>query len=68
MPQAETLSWEDRKTVRPREVAEKTGLSLGTIYLAMRSGKLRATKISPMVWVIKPEDVDAWLEAKGGEA
>jgi excisionase family DNA binding protein len=58
-----TPAWSDRKVVRPRDVAERTGLSLSTIYDAIHAGRLRATKISPKVWVIKPTDVDAWLEA-----
>jgi excisionase family DNA binding protein len=58
-----TADWSDRKVVRPRDVAERTGLSLSTIYDAIHAGRLRATKISPKVWVIKPADVDAWLEA-----
>ena len=61
----EYVPWEERKTVRPREVAERTGLSLSTIYDAMRDGSLPARKISPKVWVLDPKDVDAWLDPKG---
>ena len=62
MSHRDTIPWEERKTVRPREVAERTGLSLSTVYDAIRSGALPAKKLSPKVWLIDPNDVDDWLE------
>lgn len=57
----QTVPWEQRKTVRPREIAEYTGIGLSTIYTAIREGKLPARKISPKVIVVDVKDVDAWI-------
>jgi excisionase family DNA binding protein len=62
------IPWVDRVTVRPREVAERTGISLTAIYDAINDGSLKATKVSAKVWVVRPADVDDWLDLQRDDA
>lgn len=58
------IPWEQRKTVRPREIAQYTGISATTVYDAIRRGELPATRISPKVLIVQRRDADVWLALK----
>lgn len=52
----------DRMFLRPKEVSKSTGISLFIVYGALREGELRARKLGERSWLIKPEDVEDWVE------
>ena len=56
------ISIEDRWFYRPREVAERAGVSLSEVYRSLYSGELRAQKYKSKVWLISREDAEAWIE------
>jgi len=58
----EELSLEGRVHLRPREVAKMHGLSLQQVYEALWNGSLRASQYNGRLWLIKPADVDTWIE------
>ena len=62
MPSPE-IPWDKRKYVRVREVSEMTGISIAVIYHDIREGLLPAIK-SEKITLIRPSDVDAWIEQR----
>lgn len=56
------VPWHERHTVRPPEIAKYTGISLTTIYDAIHEGHLPARRVGPKVILVRPADVDAWIE------
>ncbi len=52
-----------RMFLRPREVAEITGLSESEIYKSIYSGDLPARKYRSRAWLIPRADLDAWINA-----
>jgi excisionase family DNA binding protein len=59
---AEAIEFEPRWYFRPKEVSEKTGMSLSEIYRAIYSGQLRAFKYREKAWLIRRKDVEEWIE------
>jgi excisionase family DNA binding protein len=51
----------ERLLLRPREVAEVTGISIYVVYEAIKSGELRASKFGPKALVITPNDLQEWI-------
>ena len=52
-----------RMFLRPREVAEITGLSESEVYKSIYSGDLPARKYRSRAWLITRTDLDAWINA-----
>ena len=52
-----------RKPMNPREVAEYTGIPLGTIYQKLSLGEIPGIK-SGKRWVLYPDEIDKWLEVQ----
>ena len=52
-----------RKPMNPREVAEYTGIPLGTIYQKLSLGEIHGIK-SGKRWVLYPDEIDKWLEVQ----
>jgi excisionase family DNA binding protein len=50
----------DTRTYTPKEVAERTGKGIATVYRHLRSQKLPAEKFGGE-WVITREDLRDWL-------
>jgi hypothetical protein len=48
--------------LRPKACAARAGCSEKSIYTAIVSGALRATRINSRVLLIDEVDLDAWLE------
>jgi len=49
----------------PERVAELCGVSVRTVMRAIDAGDLRASQLARRgCWRIRPEDVEAWLEAR----
>lgn len=55
--------WEERPFVRPGDIAERFGVSLSTVYNAIKSGDLDGRKIGPKIWIVRREDADKWAQA-----
>ena len=53
---------DSERFLSPREVADKLGLHVNTVYRAIDSGELRAHKLRGALR-IAPASLDAWLEA-----
>jgi excisionase family DNA binding protein len=52
------------KLLTPADVAERCQLSTKTVLRAIRAGRLRASRLGEnAAFRIRPEDVDAWIEA-----
>ncbi len=51
----------DRMYLRPREVAELSGLSESEVYRSIYSGQLRALKYKSRSWLITRHDLEAWI-------
>ncbi len=60
--QDQAIPIEDRVHLRPLDVAQLNGISLHTVYTAISQGQLRASKLGAKTWIIKPADVEAWIE------
>ncbi|MDQ3167364.1 MAG: helix-turn-helix domain-containing protein [Chloroflexota bacterium] len=58
----EDLTLDGRVHLRPREVAKMHGVSLQLVYEEIWSGRLRASQLNGRAWIIKPADVEAWIE------
>ena len=52
-----------RMFLRPREVAEITGLSESEVYKSIYTGDLPARKYRSRVWLIDRSDLDAWINS-----
>lgn len=52
------------KYVRPQDVAKMYSISPRVVYLAIWNHELVARKMSPQVWLIRPEDAQSWIESK----
>ncbi|MGN1246758.1 MAG: excisionase family DNA-binding protein [Muribaculaceae bacterium] len=52
-----------RKPMNPHEVAEYTGIPLGTIYQKLALGEIPGIK-SGKRWVLYPDEIDKWLEVQ----
>ena len=52
-----------RKPMTPRELAEYTGIPLGTIYQTLSLGAIPGIK-SGKRWVLYPDEIDKWLEVQ----
>ncbi len=52
-----------RMFLRPREVAELTGLSESEVYRSIHAGDLAARKYRTRGWLIAHADLDAWINA-----
>jgi excisionase family DNA binding protein len=50
----------DTETFTPREVADRTGKGIATVYRHLQSGKLPAEKFAGE-WVITHDDLKEWL-------
>ena len=61
------LRFRDRVTLRPREVAQITGLSVKTVHDLLNKGALRRIKIRESV-LIPVADVELLLSGKGENA
>jgi len=46
----------------PRQLAQKTGISLPAIRAAVRSGELRCLRVNQRVWKIESADAARWVE------
>lgn len=51
-----------RRYIRPKGITRMYGISASVVYAAIYSGELPAIKFRGSVWLIKPEDADAWIE------
>lgn len=52
-----------RMFLRPREVAEITGLSESEVYKSIYAGDLPARKYRSRAWLIARTDLDAWIDS-----
>ncbi len=54
------------KLIKPVDCAEQAGVSLGTIYANLRTGRLRGYRIGSGgrgTWRIEPGDFELWLQS-----
>ena len=54
------------KLIKPADCAREAGVSLGTIYANLRSGRLRGYRIGSTgrgTWRIEPGDFELWLQS-----
>lgn len=51
----------NRLYLRPREIAQVTGLSESEIYKSIYSGRLRAMKYRGRRWLVTRVDMEAWI-------
>ena len=58
----------DRLYLRPREVAEMTGLSQSEVFKSIYAGELRALKYKSRVWLIPREAISQWIDAQTSPA
>jgi excisionase family DNA binding protein len=49
--------------LRPKDVAALYRISVGPVYEAIYRGELPAVRFGQRVWLIKPEDAAAWVDA-----
>ena len=50
-----------KKNYRPKEVAEYLGIGLSTVWLYIKQGKLKKTKLSDRVTVITKDELDRFM-------
>ena len=50
--------------VRPKTIAEQLSIDIQTVYRAVYSGELPATRFSKKTILIRREDADAWIASK----
>jgi excisionase family DNA binding protein len=48
---------------RPAEVAARVQVCTRTVMRAIHRGELRASRLGPRAYRIRPEDIDAWIVA-----
>jgi len=53
----------EKRFYRPRDVARVVGVSLETVYAAIRVGDLKASNFGQRSLVVTPEDLDIWIES-----
>lgn len=51
----------NRLYLRPREVAQVTGLSESEVYKSIYCGRLRAMKYRGRRWLVTRADMDLWI-------
>lgn len=51
----------NRLYLRPREIAQVTGLSESEIYKSIYCGRLRAMKYRGRRWLVTRADMEAWI-------
>jgi len=51
-----------KNSYRPKEVAEYLGIGLSTVWLYIKQGKLKKTKLSDRVTVITKDELDKFIE------
>ena len=57
------------KLLTPEWIAERCEISTRTVMRAIRAGELKASQLAERgCWRIKPEDLDAWIEARANRA
>lgn len=51
--------------LKPKEVAERIGLSVNTVYLLIHQGRIKSSRVGPMSGRhrVKASDVEAYLES-----
>lgn len=54
----------EKRYLRPREVAQQVGLSESEVYRSIYSGKLRAMRYKSRSWLVARDAVDAWIESQ----
>lgn len=54
----------DVQYVRPQDVAKMYSISPRVVYRAIWDNELVARKMSPQVWLIRPEDAQKWIESR----
>lgn len=52
-----------RQLLTPNDVADLCGLSVKTIYRAIHRGELSAYKVGGSRYRIRPDELDAWVDA-----
>jgi hypothetical protein len=52
----------ERKRLRPKDIRDQYGVSLTTIYTALYRGELKGQRFQQRVWLIRPEDAEAWID------
>ncbi len=50
-----------RRYIRPKRIVQEYGISASVVYGGIYSGDLPAIKFRGHVWLIKPEDAEAWI-------
>lgn len=50
-----------RLYLRPREIAQVTGLSESEVYKSIYGGRLRAMKYRGRRWLVTRADMEAWI-------
>jgi len=50
-----------KKNYRPKEVAEYLGIGLSTVWLYIKQGKLKKTKLSDRVTVVTKDELDRFM-------
>ena len=53
---------EEISYLRPKRVAKMADVSQGTVYSALYSGDLKGRLFKGRIWLIRHEDVVAWIE------
>lgn len=51
----------DERMLTPEQVAEKLQITAGTVYVWLRSGRIRGVKLGRL-WRIRPADLSAFLD------
>lgn len=49
---------------RDKQAAQYLGVSISTVWLYAKQGKLHPVKLSPRVTIFKKSDLDAFIEAQ----
>ena len=55
----------DCKYLRAKEVAEYLSIGLSTVWLYVKEGKLKTTKLSAGVTVFPKDNIDKFIESRG---
>lgn len=53
--------------VSPQQAADRAGVSRRTIMVAIEGKNLKAQRNNRNHWQIDPDDLDAWIERRGGK-
>lgn len=52
------------ENLRDKQVAQYLGISISTVWLYAKQGKLHPIKLSPRVTVFRKSDLDTFIEAQ----